>query len=277
MKTRIFAAVVALPLLFAVLFFLPPWVLTAFICLLSAIAVWEMLYFTGLLRHLRILVYTTVFAALVPLYVYFDLGRTVLLGGIFLLLLICFAEAIFAFSKEEKLGFPQIAGVLFAGFFIPLMLSALVPLKSHDQGRYYVLLPFIIAFVSDGGAYFAGVFLGKHKLVPAVSPKKTVEGAIGGIVSCVLFTLLYGVLLQQTAGFSVNLPLLALYGFIGSVISQLGDLSFSLLKRGFGVKDYGRLIPGHGGVLDRFDSVIFTAPAVELMLALVPALHWIGK
>lgn len=275
MKTRILAAVVALPLLFVLLFFLPAWATATLISALSAVAVWELLYFTGVLKHLRILIYATVFSAAVPWYAYFELGYTTLLGGIFLLLLLVSAEAIFTFSSSDRLGFTQIAGVFFAAFVIPLLLSSLLRLKQLPQGQCYVLLPFVIAFVSDGGAYFTGVFLGKHKLAPHVSPKKTVEGAIGGVVSSVVITLLYGVLLQLAADFVVNYALLILYGFVGSVISQLGDLSFSLLKRGFGVKDFGRLIPGHGGVLDRFDSVIFTAPATELLLALVPAFYWI--
>ncbi len=275
MKTRIIVAVIALPVLFVILFFLPAWVLAAFLSALAAIAVWELLYFTGVLKHMRILVYATVFAAAVPFWQYFQLGYTAILAGLFLLLLLTFAEAIFAFAGEYKVGFTQVTGVVFAALIIPLMLSSLLQLKRGTHGGCYVLLPFIIAFVSDGGAYFAGVFLGKHKLAPHVSPKKTVEGSVGGILSSVIITVLYGLLLHAAAGAMVNYPLLVLYGFFGSIISQLGDLSFSLLKRGFGIKDYGRLIPGHGGVLDRFDSVIFAAPALEVLLALAPAFYWI--
>ena len=141
-----------------------------------------------------------------------------------------------------------------------------------EQGRFLVLLPVICAFLTDGGAYFAGIFLGRHRGVTRVSPNKSIEGYIGGILSGAIFLLIYGVLLEQFAGLDASLPVLAVYGLVGSAVTELGDLSFSFVKRQFGVKDYGDLLPGHGGMLDRFDSMVFAAPTLMLLVELCPPL-----
>lgn len=126
-----------------------------------------------------------------------------------------------------------------------------------------VMWVFIMAWMTDTGAYFAGVFLGKHKLVPHISPKKTVEGAVGGIVICVASCVLYRYIMSAIYGFSVSALSYAAYaaaGLIGSALAQIGDFSASCIKRDYGVKDYGSILPGHGGLMDRFDSVVFIAP-----------------
>jgi phosphatidate cytidylyltransferase len=121
--------------------------------------------------------------------------------------------------------------------------------------------------MTDIFAYFTGRFLGKHKLIPAVSPKKTVEGAIGGIVFCVGSVALYGFILERffISGRNANYVVLAISAVFMSVVSQVGDLIMSVIKRHYGIKDYGKLLPGHGGILDRFDSVM----AVSIMLAFI--------
>ena len=139
----------------------------------------------------------------------------------------------------------------------------------HDMiagGQYFYLLAFIGAWVTDIFAYFTGVLLGKHKLIPDVSPKKTVEGAIGGVVFCALafvgFGLLYNTLWIAEGASKLSLVMMAVIGVLVSIVSQIGDLSLSLLKRKYGIKDFGKVFPGHGGVMDRFDSVL----AVSIML-----------
>ena len=129
----------------------------------------------------------------------------------------------------------------------------------------------ISAFLTDAVAYFVGVFCGKHKGITRVSPNKSLEGYAGGILFGGLFMLLYGAILHQFGGIEVNFPLMVVYGLVGSAITELGDLSFSLIKRQYGIKDYGNVIPGHGGMLDRFDSMTFAAPALWLMVTLFPA------
>ena len=160
---------------------------------------------------------------------------------------------------------------MLAGEVIPLFLSALIQLKGMENGRGFVLLPVVCAFTTDIGAYFAGVFLGKHRGITQVSPNKSLEGYVGGILSGCLFMLVYGRLVQQLGGLEVRFPVMALYGLVGSAVAELGDLSFSLIKRQYGVKDYGTLLPGHGGMLDRFDSMIFAAPTLLLLVEILPA------
>ena len=157
--------------------------------------------------------------------------------------------------------------VLTSGMVTLFITSAILSLVMLRMGNsvYTLLLPFIIAWLSDTGAYFTGYFLGKHKLCPKMSPIKTVEGAIGGVVfagfaAFVYLGFVYG---NFTAGFSWTAILI---GSVGSVISQIGDLAASCIKRDFDKKDYGSLLPGHGGLMDRFDSVLFSAPYVLLVL-----------
>ena len=135
-------------------------------------------------------------------------------------------------------------------------------MNDFQLGKILVWLIFIIAFATDIMAYFTGYLFGKHKLIPKVSPKKTIEGSVGGILGSTIGCLLFAYY------FNLSLPIMAVLGLLGSVIAQFGDLFASSIKRYVGIKDYGKLIPGHGGVLDRFDSVILVAPFVYFMLSL---------
>lgn len=153
-----------------------------------------------------------------------------------------------------------------ATLFITSAILSLVMLRRDYDGVYMLLLPFIIAWLSDTGAYFTGYFLGKHKLCPKMSPKKTIEGAIGGVVFAGLATFIYLGCVKGdfSAGYAWSTILL---GCVGSGISQIGDLAASCIKRDYQKKDYGSLLPGHGGLMDRFDSVLFSAPYALLMIA----------
>lgn len=157
------------------------------------------------------------------------------------------------------------------------MLAALnAILYIHDyysNGRYLYLLIFLGAWITDIFAYFTGVFFGKHKLIEDVSPKKTVEGSIGGVVFCALFYVGYGALIAYFFDVEVNLIFLGISGLVLSVISQIGDLIMSVIKRHYGVKDFGKIFPGHGGVLDRFDSIL----AVSLGLSAITAFSMLAS
>ena len=162
------------------------------------------------------------------------------------------------------------AAVSILGFVYTIAFFALILLiQAMPGGGFYVLTIFTIAWICDTAAYFTGRFLGKRKLIPEVSPKKTVEGALGGLLGGAIGTMLFGFIVAQL-GYDVMHPLHFLaMGFLGSFFSQIGDLIASSIKRDCGVKDYPKLIPGHGGILDRFDSVLLAAVSVFLYLTIV--------
>jgi len=128
---------------------------------------------------------------------------------------------------------------------------------------------FIGAWVTDTFAYFTGMLLGKHKLIPDVSPKKTVEGSIGGTLFCAVAFVVFGVITNTWFGTDANFLLLAIGGVFIAVIAQIGDLIMSVIKRHYGIKDYGKIFPGHGGMLDRFDSVLIVSLGLAVMCMLV--------
>jgi len=277
MLTRILVGVVFLPIVFVVLFVLPSIWTMVMVALITSMAAYELLRATRVAHHNRMYFYTSLSAGLIPVGCYLAqsvLHVTVMVPVLFCgLLLMCamFVEAILRFDSEDAIPLEHLMVCLFAGAVIPAFLSCLLQLRMQDNGKYLVLLPIISAFLTDSGAYFVGMFFGKHRGITKVSPNKSLEGYIGGIVAGAVFMLLYGVVLQKFAGLSVALPLMAVYGLFGSAVTELGDLSFSLIKRQYGVKDYGNLLPGHGGMLDRFDSMIFAAPALWVMFELFPA------
>ena len=129
-----------------------------------------------------------------------------------------------------------------------------------------VLAPFVGAFMSDTGAFFAGRAFGKRKLAPAVSPNKTVAGCIGGFAGSIVGMAVFHIIVKAVVHLDIGWANILIMGVLGSLFGQLGDLSFSVIKREFGIKDYGTIFPGHGGVLDRFDSVLFVSPAYLLFL-----------
>ena len=155
----------------------------------------------------------------------------------------------------------------FAMVYVAVMISFIYRIRLLEDGVFYVWLVFICSWIADTCAYFVGVKLGKHKMTPKLSPKKSVEGAIGGILGPMLIGGIYGAIINNQI--VINAPLVfAVACGVGAGISIIGDLAASAIKRDHDVKDYGRLIPGHGGIMDRFDSTIFTAPVVYIVLEL---------
>ena len=172
-------------------------------------------------------------------------------------------------ANHTRITFTDCAVTLFGFYYVPFMLSNIFLIRDYgNYGLYFVWLVFISAWGTDTGAFAAGKLFGKHKLTPLLSPNKTVEGAIGGVVFSAILSFVYGLSVSRMfAVDEINVILFCVVlGITGSVLAQFGDLTASAIKRFTGIKDYGRIFPGHGGVLDRFDSILFTAPAVYLIM-----------
>lgn len=161
----------------------------------------------------------------------------------------------------------QVMCSFFHVIYAPVMLSCIYLVRSLPYGVYSVWMIFISSWICDTCAYAVGMLIGRHKMVPRLSPKKSIEGALGGVAGSAAVGALYGYFIAESmiADQKVTWVFVIISTF-GAVISQVGDLTASAIKRNHGIKDYGKLIPGHGGVMDRFDSVIFTAPMIYLLV-----------
>ena len=159
--------------------------------------------------------------------------------------------------------------IFFGLFYVAFCLSFIYQTRSiAGKGSYLVWLIFLCSWGCDTCAYAVGVLIGKHKMAPVLSPKKSIEGAVGGVIGSALLTGIYACALRQALSVDTRgILLLSMTAAVGALISMVGDLAASAIKRNYEIKDYGRLIPGHGGILDRFDSVIITAPIVFYLLS----------
>ncbi|MCH5212067.1 MAG: phosphatidate cytidylyltransferase [Oscillospiraceae bacterium] len=175
---------------------------------------------------------------------------------------------IFTVALHGKVHYREILSTIFMTMYIALLMSY-IPIIRIERNLASMMLIFIIAWGSDTAAYFAGTFFGRHKLIPKVSPKKTVEGSIGAIICsvllCAAYVLFLNIVGKRLIGFGTGMAeyfTAALLGAVASVITQLGDLAASAIKRDADIKDYGKIFPGHGGFMDRFDSVLLVTPVV---------------
>ena len=180
---------------------------------------------------------------------------------LFMAFLICqMAVLVFAYPKYNT---QQIFAGFFGMFYVAVMLSYIYQTRNLPGGIFSVWLVFVCSWGCDTCAYCVGMLIGKHKLAPILSPKKSIEGGIGGIVGAALLGAIYGMI------FDLDIRGCVILCAAGGAVSQIGDLAASAIKRNHNIKDYGHLIPGHGGILDRFDSVIFTAPIIYALTLLV--------
>ncbi|SHN53071.1 phosphatidate cytidylyltransferase [Butyrivibrio hungatei DSM 14810] len=181
----------------------------------------------------------------------------------FFLIMVCY---VLSFPKFKSV---QAVAAFFCFVYAPVSMSFVYLLRMRPYGQYFAWIPFI-AWVCDTCAYFAGRAFGKHKLAPVLSPKKTIEGSIGGILGSVIVGAIFGYVLYVNATHDkAVIFVLVIITFVGSIIAQLGDLLASGIKRDHEIKDYGKIIPGHGGIMDRFDSVIFVIPCVYFLAAVL--------
>ena len=171
---------------------------------------------------------------------------------------------VFAFPKYRA---EQVMGAFFCFAYAPVMFAFLYLTRELPYGEYLVWMIFISSWICDTCAYLTGISIGKHKMTPKLSPKKSIEGAVGGVLGSALVGGLYGYfLVEQVVEERQVTWIFVLISAVGAVISQVGDLAASAIKRNHEIKDYGHLIPGHGGIMDRFDSVIFVAPAIYAVI-----------
>ena len=267
MLKRTITGVALIAVLVVVLLFLPAVCTAILLSVMVAIAAWEFLKATNLVTGDRLVVTAIIVSVSVVWWCHYGMPFHWALTILLVFTAMCFGELL---RTQGQLPFQQVAMTMVAGLLIPFLLSALIRIRIMENGVYWVAAPFVMAFLPDVGAYFVGCAIGKHKLCPVISPKKTVEGLFGGFLGGIVGMLVYGLVLQYFFGFTVNYLFAGIYGILGAGFATFGDLMFSVIKRQTGIKDYGKLLPGHGGILDRFDSVTMVAPAAELLLLILP-------
>ena len=264
LQSRVLVAVIGVPVLAWVVLGAPSVVMLIALAILGGIGAMELQKCVSGVKHDRLTDFSFICAfATVTCYYYAPPLVTVLRV---LAALIFFGYAIY---KAGEVKFAQVMAGLFGSIAIGYSFSAFLRMESSGIHRAYLLLPFILSFACDTFAYFAGMAFGKHKLAPKVSPKKTIEGSIGGMAGNVVCGLIFAFVMDRWFSGSIGYGAMALLALACSIVAQVGDLSFSLIKREFGIKDYGHLFLEHGGVLDRFDSVLFVTPVIEIILNLV--------
>ena len=268
MKTRIMTAAVAIPVMLLVLLVVNKIVAAIVWALLMAIAAYELLYSTGLVRETSLVIYACIMSVIVTMWSYFGAVHAYFVLLVMIYMILLFSEMM---RSHVQYTFDEISMCAVAGLIVPFLLSSLVRILTMKIGRYVILIPFIVAFSNDAGAYFTGFFFGKHKMAPVLSQHKTIEGALGGVAAAVVCMILYGIIMSLL-NFRVNFLYAAIYGLFGALAGIFGDLCFSVVKRQTGIKDYGNILPGHGGILDRFDSMMMVAPLMEALLLLIPVI-----
>ncbi len=281
MKTRIISALVGTVLLLAVLFCPVEWVFVAAMAALAAIATWELLHNTGIMKNLAVCIVSMMFSALAVLAIgaaesvaamarpYYPMPADALVSLVLLLLAVYIVFMLIAwFVCRKRVGFASFGKAFLLTVYAILGFGSLAGLRIEcEPGIVGVILALLIPWMSDTGAYFTGVLFGKHKMAPVISPKKTWEGFFGGWVFSIgcaaLLAVIYNWIYNPVLWFHPEEY--ALIALLLAPLSVCGDLLASLIKRRCGIKDYGNIMPGHGGVMDRFDSVVIIAPILYLI------------
>lgn len=264
MLKRTITSICAIILFIPICWFSDTFIFPAAMSVLSLAAVYEMLGCVGMRKSPAVAIPSYLLAVVLPLLSLFTDESTIPLtfACCVVYLIFIFAAVIFSRGKMDY----TIASSAFMGiFYIAVSFTCIVLLR--EASDYLYLLVFIGAWTSDTFAYLCGRLFGKHKLIPEVSPKKTVEGSIGGMIFAGVAFVIYAVIITKffDTNANPNYIIMAGAGVVVSVISQIGDLAASVIKRRFDIKDYGWIFPGHGGIMDRFDSVLLTAPVLYIM------------
>ena len=236
-------------------------VVSVVLAILAIIGLSEIYNATGILKkHNKLCIGSYVYSLIAFIVLAFvpepglSLAVMIALYGFLLLMYMIF--------KHEECDFTSINELFFQTLYVSVLFAHIILVRRLDHGNYIIWIIFITAWLSDTAAFAVGKRFGRNKLIPQISPKKTVEGAIGGLLGSVVFNLIFGLVCSNGFDLDVNFGALTLLALIAGVLSQLGDLTASCIKREHNIKDFSNLLPGHGGILDRFDSVLFVAPTV---------------
>ena len=274
MKQRIITALIGLSLFSVCLMFFETIIFNIVIAAIAIIGTMELLSAAKITKFVPICVLCAVLVGITP----FLSTPLIIQYRMAIYMLFVFVAFLLLLAHHNELRFADLAFALFSSFLLGLVFSVFIYVRDLDIDRatrfFYIILIFGGAWLADSAAYFAGRFFGKNKLAPQISPKKTIEGAVGGVLGCVLGFVLLGlafdaIMAAYGSALRVNYLYLIILSVILSVVGMLGDLTFSVVKRQYGIKDYGNILPGHGGVLDRFDSVAFTAPALYIIIQFI--------
>ena len=288
MLTRIISGAVGVVLLGAILFFHDTIVLPIAVAAIIAVMLFELLRAVKLHKCLPILIAAEAYGIAVPI-IYGILTKLTVIGAsvpphyefkawryahdysiyVFGIMLLCAFIIFITWLKNHKeIRYEQVFFVLAVMILVPQAMTTMLRIENYDleSGLFLLIMGLCGAWIADTGAYFTGVAIGKHKLCPEISPKKTVEGLVGGIVTTAV---VYAVAFSVYYGFTAKKAAIAFVtGAVCAVIGTVGDLSASMVKRQIGFKDYGKIMPGHGGLMDRFDSVLFVLPTFYAFIAL---------
>ena len=275
LKPRLLTAAIGIPSVLIVIILSELWnpLVGIVVGLASVLMVGEYLYARKLLSCIPLMIICMLYALLMPILVTKGAASYVIT---YLFLMLAFVVSLIYY---KKLHYMNLAYALFGTTLITFGMSA-VPIACTSNGvsvSFFFVLIFLLPWMADGGGYFIGSKFGKHKLCPNVSPKKTIEGVLGGLVFCIAAAMLMGLIFQFLilgSNVRVNFIALIIIALFDSVFSIFGDISFSLIKRNLKIKDYGSIFPGHGGMLDRCDSIIFTAPLVVVLSQFIPFLTY---
>ncbi len=261
MKKRLLTAAICVPFLIIILFS-PKYIVTPVVMLCCLIGMYEFFGATGLKSKKPLCILGYLAAAFIPF-------ANLVPPSIILIIFYLYVCALFVvmLSNHKEIIVTDLALLAFGLIYIPVLLSHIIFIRGLEYGNIYIWLIFVGAFMADTFAYFTGVFLGKHKLCPKISPKKTIEGAIGGILGCGLSMIVFAIIINRLGvGIELHYGKIFVLGLVCAVASIIGDLVASVIKRQMEIKDFGNLLPGHGGILDRLDSIILVAPAVFLFI-----------
>lgn len=278
MKTRVITGIVGTAIVIPCLIFMHTFAFPSFLAVISFMAVYEVIKATGGKNNI-ITVISCISAAVIPFLFHFNIELPIMPIAVIYIL----AYFIIMILMHKKTTWNDIITALFATVAIPCSMSFLIELRdvylrypdkyTKSAGVFLIIFAIFCAWMTDIFAYFAGRAFGKHKLCPDISPKKTVEGAVGGIIGAVVLNLILFVIFDKYffTMHTIRWWQIIIISILLSVVSMFGDLSASIIKRNHNIKDFGKILPGHGGIMDRFDSFLFVLPALYASLFF---LHW---